>query len=128
MSNKIVDPVCDMIVDVDEARDRGLTLEYPEREYAFCAAGCQSKFAKAPKTYAPKVEAWLAQRQAEEAVSSADRHAHAPSEALPEIDPGMRAWYESCRCCLSDAFPRVVEVLDAERAATKTSPADSGPS
>jgi YHS domain-containing protein len=119
MTNKIIDPVCDMIVDVDEAHEQGLTLEFPEREYAFCAAGCQSKFAKAPTAYVPKVEAWLAQRQTEEATSSAGRHAHAPSDTLPDIDPGMRAWYESCRCCLSDAYPKVVEVLDAERATAK---------
>jgi len=30
----------------------------------------------------------------------------------------MRAWYSSCRCCLSDAYPKVVEALDAEKAST----------
>ena len=111
--NKIIDPVCDMIVSIPEARDRGLTLEYPEREYAFCAPGCQAKFAKSPKTYVPKVEAWLAQRDAE---GTDGGHAHTSSDALPDIDSGMREWYKSCRCCLSDAYPKVVEVLDAERA------------
>ena len=110
--NKIIDPVCDMIVSIPEARDRGLTLEYPEREYAFCAPGCQAKFAKSPKAYVPKVESWLAQRDAE---GSGGEHAHAASDALPDIDSGMREWYKSCRCCLSDAYPKVVEVLDAER-------------
>lgn len=114
-SDKIIDPVCEMIVSIDEAREAGLTLEYPDREYAFCAPGCQAKFAKDPKAYIPKVEAWLA-RHADEAHASADGHAHAPSDALPQIDAGIRAWYESCRCCLSDAYPKVVEVLDAERA------------
>ena len=33
----------------------------------------------------------------------------------PEIDAGLRAWYSSCRCCLSDAHPDIVAVLDAER-------------
>ena len=33
---KMLDPVCDMIVDLAEARDQGLTLELPDREYAFC--------------------------------------------------------------------------------------------
>ena len=113
--NKIIDPVCDMIVSIPEARDRGLTLEYPEREYAFCAPGCQTKFAKSPQSYVPKVEAWLAQREAEPTHGDAG-HAHGASDTLPDIDPGMRAWYESCRCCLSDAYPKVVEVLDAERA------------
>ena len=113
--NKIIDPVCDMIVSIPEARDRGLTLEYPEREYAFCAPGCQAKFAKSPKAYVPKVEAWLAQREAE-VKAGVTEHAHAASDALPDIDTGMREWYKSCRCCLSDAYPKVVEVLDAERA------------
>ena len=27
----------------------------------------------------------------------------------------MREWYKSCRCCLSDAYPKVVEALDAEK-------------
>jgi YHS domain-containing protein len=59
-SGKILDPVCDMIVDVAEQRERGLTLERSEREYAFCGAGCLEKFAKDPKRYIPKVERWLA--------------------------------------------------------------------
>jgi YHS domain-containing protein len=115
-TDKIIDPVCDMIVSIEEARDAGLTLEYPDREYAFCAAGCQAKFARDPKAFIPKVEAWLARRQDE-----TPAHAHA-TDAMPEIDAGIRAWYESCRCCLSDAHPKVVEVLDAERAAAGAQP------
>lgn len=57
---EILDPVCDMIVNIEEARDAGRTLEMPEREYAFCASGCQAKFAKAPTQYIPKVDAWIA--------------------------------------------------------------------
>ncbi len=57
---EIIDPVCDMIVNIEEARDQGLTLEMPDREYAFCAAGCQAKFAKSPQSYIPKVDAWVA--------------------------------------------------------------------
>ena len=57
---KILDPVCDMIVDLAEQREQGLTIERPEREYAFCSAGCLEKFAKDPKRYIPKVERWLA--------------------------------------------------------------------
>ena len=57
---RLLDPVCDMVVDVDRARDEGLTLERPEREYAFCAAGCLTKFAKAPQAYVGKVDTWLA--------------------------------------------------------------------
>jgi len=59
-SGKIIDPICDMIVDLGEARDAGLALEYGDREYGFCGAGCQTTFAKDPKRYIPKVEAWLA--------------------------------------------------------------------
>ena len=47
-------------------------------------------------------------------------------EAAPVIDAGMRKWYSSCRCCLSDAHPEVVAVLDAERDAAHESRADAG--
>ena len=57
---KILDPVCDMIVAVDDARENGLTLEMPEREYAFCSPGCMSTFAKAPHRFRSKVDAWVA--------------------------------------------------------------------
>ncbi len=105
---KLLDPICDMVVDVAEARDQGLTMEIADREYAFCSHGCLVKFAKSPQTYVPKVEAWLAK--------GVDVHhaAHAHPDELPVIDQGMRAWYASCRCCLSDAYPKVVEQLDAE--------------
>jgi len=56
---KLLDPVCDMIVDLAEQRDAGLTIERPEREYAFCSAGCLERFAKDPKRYIPKLERWL---------------------------------------------------------------------
>ncbi len=57
---KILDPICDMVVDVAEARDQGLTMELADREYAFCSHGCLVKFAKSPSLYTPKVDAWLA--------------------------------------------------------------------
>jgi len=44
----MLDPVCDMIVDLSEQREQGLTIERPEREYAFCSAGCLEKFARDP--------------------------------------------------------------------------------
>ena len=119
---KIIDPVCDMIVGIDEARDAGLTLEYGDREYAFCSPGCQSKFAKDPKAFIPKVDAWLA-RHEDDAHQAAPGHAHAKGDA-PAIDAGIRAWYESCRCCLSDAYPKVVEVLDAEKATAEARSAE----
>src|SRR6267142_1296856 len=45
-SAKILDPICDMVVDLVEARDQSLTVEYAGREYAFCSPGCKTKFAK----------------------------------------------------------------------------------
>src|SRR4051812_50213301 len=56
---KMLDPVCDMIVDVAQQRENGLTIERPEREYAFCGPGCLEKFARDPKRYIPKVEKWI---------------------------------------------------------------------
>jgi len=110
-SGKIIDPVCDMIVDLAVARETGLTLEYPDREYGFCAAGCQATFAMDPSRYIPKVDAWLmAEAHGEHGTTTAH------SGEQPAIDNGMREWYRSCRCCLSDAYPAVVERLDAENA------------
>lgn len=121
-SGKILDPICDMIVDLAESRDQGLTIEYSDREYGFCSAGCQAKFARNRAAYVAKVEAWLANDHAPEAGT----HPHATSGELPSIDAGMRAWYSSCRCCLSEAHPRVVEILDKERASTSHAPAGAG--
>ncbi len=119
-NSKILDPICDMLVDLDEARADGLTVEHAGREYGFCSSGCTQKFSKDPSTYVPKVEDWLAKG------GGATEHAHGAIAALPAIDAGIRAWYESCRCCLSDAHPQIVEVLDRERAATAQAPADAG--
>jgi YHS domain-containing protein len=124
-TTKILDPICDMIVSVADAHEQGLTLEYPDREYAFCSPGCQEKFARDPRAYIPKVEAWIAQTSAVVHPEGGEPHAHV-SGAAPEIDAGIRAWYESCRCCLSDAYPGVVEVLDGERSAMARKPADAG--
>ncbi len=121
----ILDPICDMIVDVAAAREHGLTIEY-EREYGFCSAGCQTKFAKNPAAYVPKVEAWLAAAGVHPAAPEGDTHPHRTSGETPNIDAGMRAWYSSCRCCLSDAYPLVVEVLDKERATAGVARAEAG--
>jgi len=56
---KMLDPVCDMVVDVAQARDQGLTMELADREYAFCSHGCLVQFAKSPSAYTAKVGAWL---------------------------------------------------------------------
>lgn len=122
---KLLDPVCDMIVVVAEAHDQGLTMDLGDREYAFCAQGCLVKFAKSPQSYTAKVDAWLAAGGAH-----SDDHGHASGhghgDELPVIDTGMREWYKSCRCCLSDAFPAVVEQLDAEKAAIAQPPSAAG--
>lgn len=120
-STNILDPICDMIVDLADAHEHGLTLEYSEREYAFCSAGCQTKFAKNPSAYGAKVEGWLTAQ----AVAPEAHHPPTSGEA-PVIDAGMRAWYSSCRCCLSDAHPSVVEALDKERAQMQHRPVDAG--
>lgn len=101
-----------MIVRLADSRDQGLALERTEREYAFCSHGCLVKFTKAPQGYIAKVEAWLAAQTRGEHASD---HGHAGE--MPVIDAGMREWYKSCRCCLSDAYPEVVTMLDAEKAA-----------
>ena len=44
----------------------------------------------------------------------------------PVIDEGMRRWYESCSCCLSDAFPDITAALDAERASGSQPPVAAG--
>jgi hypothetical protein len=100
-----------MIVDVADAREHGLVLEMGDREYAFCSAGCLAQFAKSPGRFTPKVDAWLAE-------GSRGHHAtaHPRGDAEPTIDQGMREWYKACRCCLSEAYPKVVETLDAEKA------------
>jgi YHS domain-containing protein len=116
-TEKLLDPICDMIVDVAEAEDAGLTLEHERRIYAFCSAGCQVKFAKNPNAYIDKVATWRAQPHDA-------KHEHAGE--MPTIDEGMRHWYASCRCCLSDAYPAVVTMLDAEREAAKQAPAAAG--
>jgi hypothetical protein len=38
----------------------------------------------------------------------------------------MRRWYESCSCCLADAFPEIKAQRDAERAAAAEPPVDPG--
>ena len=53
---------------------------------------------------------------------SGSHHVAPPSAELPVIDDGMRRWYESCSCCLSDAYPEVKAALDAERAGSQPSP------
>ena len=107
---RVIDPVCEMTVNVAEAAAKGLTLEFEGRRYAFCAKRCLRDFAADPAK-------WIA-------TADATGPAAAPGEAL-NIDEGLRRWYASCRCCMHDAYPEVVAALDAER--TRSQQAVSGP-
>jgi YHS domain-containing protein len=110
---RVLDPVCGMTVDIAKAEEAGLTIEYDGRTYAFCGSGCRRAFQEEPAIYAAKAE-----------------QAHAitvpQSAGLPVIDEGMRRWYESCSCCLSDAYPDIKAALDAERAANAEAPVQAG--
>ena len=90
-----------MIVVVADAQAKGRTVEYAGRTYAFCSNGCVKAFNADPVTWAAKVDVATTAVQ----TLSGD----------PVVDDGMRRWYASCRCCLSDAYPAVVAQLDAER-------------
>ena len=109
----LIDPVCGMTVEVARAEAAGLLLEHEGRTYAFCGAGCRRTFVEDPAEYL----------RVEEAAVAVPSHDHA---ALPVIDEGMRRWYESCSCCLSEAFPDIKAQLDAERAAAAQPPVDAG--
>ena len=100
---RMLDPICDMVVAGAEAKAAGRTVAYADRTYAFCSKGCVAAFNADPARWAAKADAAVAaERPGGEAV----------------IDDGMRRWYASCRCCLSDAYPEIVAKLDAERDAT----------
>jgi YHS domain-containing protein len=92
-----------MAVDVARAEADGLTIEHDGRTYAFCRSGCRRAFREQPDVYVAKAEATAV--------------AAPVGNSLPVIDEGMRRWYESCSCCLSDAYPEIKAALDAERAA-----------
>jgi len=118
---KLIDPVCGMTVDVAAAEAAGLLLEYEERTYGFCRDGCRRAFLEEPATYAAQAAMAAATSAAAHGVSDHDGPLIAAGE-MPVIDEGMRRWYESCSCCLSDAFPEIKAQLDAERAAAVPSP------
>ena len=116
---KLIDPVCGMTVDVATAEAAGLLLEHEGRTYAFCRSGCRRAFVEEPATHVAKAEA------AHAAALPAD-HGTVHEGALPVIDEGMRRWYESCSCCLGDAYPEIKAQLDAERAAQAAPPVEPG--
>jgi YHS domain-containing protein len=110
---KLIDPVCGMTVDVARAEASGLLLEHEGRTYAFCRDGCRRAFLLGPEEFVTKAEA------------AAAVPAPMAMGGLPVIDQGMRLWYESCACCLSDAFPEIKAQLDAERSASPAPAADA---
>jgi len=116
---RVIDPVCSMTVDVAAAEAAGLLLEHEGRTYAFCGSGCRRTFIEEPATYVAFAEA------APASTHPAD-HGIAEVHVLPAIDEGMRRWYESCSCCLGDAYPDIKAQLDAERAAALLGPVESG--
>ncbi|CAN5617131.1 hypothetical protein BH23CHL7_BH23CHL7_08050 [soil metagenome] len=109
--DRLVDPVCGMAVRVAVAEEDGLLVELDGRTYAFCRAQCRDAFVASPERYA------------DQAATSAVAPA---SGNLPVIDEGIRRWYESCSCCLSDVYPEIKAQLDAERAAAAETPAGAG--
>lgn len=111
---QLIDPVCGMTVDVTRAEAAGLLLEHEDRTYGFCRSGCRAAFVEDPAEY-------VARAEAETAVAKATAGGD-----LPVIDEGMRRWYESCACCLSDSYPEIKAQLDAERAAASRPPVDPG--
>lgn len=105
------DPVCGMAVRTDVAVEDGLVAEYDSHTYYFCREGCLEQFRASPAQY----------------ITS---HHHAETATTPtstiEIDAGMRLWYESCSCCLSDAHPEIKAALDAERETKAQPPVEAG--
>ena len=102
-ATRLTDPVCGMSVRLDVAQQDGLTLEHHGTLHAFCRQGCLDAFQADPHRYAERAP-----------IASAPAEA---AGALPVIDDGMRRWYDSCSCCLSDAYPDVKAALDAEQTA-----------
>jgi YHS domain-containing protein len=109
---QLIDPVCGMTVTVAKAEEAGLLLEHEGRTWGFCREGCKRAFVESPAEYIAKAEVATSRE--------------ADPKALPVIDEGMRRWYESCSCCLSDAFPEIKAQLDAERAVAAQAPVDPG--
>ena len=85
---------------VDVAREDGLVAEHDAHTYYFCRQSCLESFRATPDQYV-----------------TSHRHAAAAQAGTPVVDDGMRRWYDSCSCCLSDAYPEVKAALDAERSA-----------
>jgi YHS domain-containing protein len=109
-SDRPRDPVCGMAVRVDAATEEGLVVEHDDHAYYFCRSACLEAFTADPTAF----------------ITSHHDSAPVASGGPIEIDAGMRLWYESCSCCLSDAHPEVKAALDAERAAKAEPPVEAG--
>ena len=116
---QVIDPICGMSVNVADAEAAGLLIEYEGRTYGFCRDGCRRAFIEDPVRAAAEAAA------AELVADGTPGPARARGELLV-IDEGMRRWYESCSCCLSDAYPDIKAQLDAERAAAAADPVGAG--
>lgn len=101
-TNRPRDPVCGMAVRIDAATEDSLVVEHDRHTYYFCRAACLEEFLADPGRFI---------------TSHLDAAPDDSSGAPIQIDAGMRLWYESCSCCLSDAHPEVKAALDAEREA-----------
>jgi YHS domain-containing protein len=45
------DPVCGMVVDIDDSKRKGLATTYDDHEYVFCGKGCYLDFRENPETF-----------------------------------------------------------------------------
>lgn len=102
---RLTDPVCGMSVRLDAATADGLILEHDGILYAFCRAACLDAFRASPQAHSA----------GERPPDGAAAAGAAAAGQLPVIDEGMRRWYDSCSCCLGDAYPEVKAALDEER-------------
>ena len=116
----LIDPVCGMTVEVARAEAAGLLVELDRRTFAFCGPGCRRAFVEGPAEFVHGADGDIVST-----AHGADALAHGHIE-MPVIDEGMRRWYESCSCCLSEAFPEIKAQLDAERSAAALAPVEAG--
>ena len=53
-----IEPVCRMMVGIEEARADGRTTEHQGRTYGFCSKGCLVEFRESPESYAEDPPEW----------------------------------------------------------------------
>ncbi len=58
--SQILDPACDMVVDLEGQRAKGLTSEHGGKTYAFCGPGCKRAFDTDPARFTARVSEWEA--------------------------------------------------------------------